>query len=64
MLIDKVKRKTADNFANAITHLLSPIARHIYPMYPDDGKEFATHETIAKELKVCSSLCFIELRTD
>jgi transposase, IS30 family len=50
-LIHKVERKTADNVANAILHLLSPIARRVYTMTSDNGKEFARHETIAKALK-------------
>ena len=50
-LIHKVERKTADNVANAIIHLLSPIARRVHTMTSDNGKEFARHETIAKALK-------------
>ncbi|MBL6932002.1 MAG: IS30 family transposase, partial [Rhodospirillales bacterium] len=50
-LIHKIERKTADNVANAIIHLLSPIARRVYTMTSDNGKEFARHEAIAKALK-------------
>ena len=50
-LIHKVERKTADNVANAIIHLLNPIARRVHTMTSDNGKEFARHETIAKALK-------------
>jgi len=49
-LIRKVKRKTAHHVAQAIIQLLKPIAHHVHTLTSDNGKEFADHERIAKEL--------------
>jgi IS30 family transposase len=49
-LIHKVERKTADNVADAIIHLLKPIAHRVHTMTSDNGKEFARHEIMAKVL--------------
>ena len=50
-LIRKIKRKTADQVSRAIIHLLSPLAHRVHTLTSDNGKEFAQHETIAKQLK-------------
>ncbi len=49
-LIHKVERKTASNVTRAILKLLKPIAGHVHTLTSDNGKEFAGHETIAKDL--------------
>lgn len=50
-LIRKVERKTADKVSKAIIHLLKPLAHRVHTLTSDNGKEFALHETIAKQLK-------------
>lgn len=49
-LIHKVESKAADNVTNAILRLLKPIAHHVHTLTADNGKEFAGHELIAKDL--------------
>ncbi|MEW8052848.1 MAG: IS30 family transposase [Candidatus Thiodiazotropha sp.] len=49
-LIHKVERKTATNVTRAILKLLKPIAGRVHTLTSDNGKEFAGHETIAKDL--------------
>lgn len=50
-LMRKVKRKTANSVAEAIIHLLKPIAHRVHTLTSDNGKEFAEHEYIANALK-------------
>lgn len=50
-LIRKVKRKTADLVGKAVIDLLNPISQRVYTITADNGKEFAKHQTIAKQLK-------------
>lgn len=49
-LIHKVERKTASNVTSVILKLLKPIAGRVHTLTSDNGKEFAGHETIAKDL--------------
>jgi transposase, IS30 family len=49
-LIQKVERKTASNVTQAILKLLKPIAGRVHTLTSDNGKEFADHEIIAKDL--------------
>lgn len=50
-LIHKVERKTADAVSQAITRLLQPYHQRVHTITSDNGREFARHETIAKQLK-------------
>jgi transposase, IS30 family len=50
-LIRKVQRKTADLVGEAVCDLLKPISRRVHTITADNGKEFAKHETIAKQLE-------------
>jgi IS30 family transposase len=49
-LIAKVIRKTADQVAHAIINLLAPYTDQVKTLTADNGREFAQHETIAKQL--------------
>jgi IS30 family transposase len=49
-LIQKVTRKTAQSFSDAIISLLSPISDKVLTLTSDNGKEFAAHKTIADKL--------------
>lgn len=51
LLAKPVKRKTAKLVSSAIIQLLKPYIKHTHTLTPDNGKEFAYHETIAKKLK-------------
>ncbi|MCH7820044.1 MAG: IS30 family transposase, partial [Candidatus Marinimicrobia bacterium] len=51
-LIRKVERKTKEQVTCAITQLLNPIHDLVHTLTSDNGKEFADHEVIAKNLKV------------
>jgi IS30 family transposase len=48
--IAKVERKTADRVATTIVPLLRPHAKKVYTLTSDNGKEFAQHKDIAKNL--------------
>ena len=50
-LIAKVIRKTADNVSKAIAHLLTPLKPWVHTLTADNGREFAQHVDIAKQLK-------------
>jgi len=49
-LIRKVRFRTAENVADAIIRLLNPIKKWVKTLTADNGKEFASHELIAKAL--------------
>ena len=50
-LIRKVARKTAKEVGQAITSLLKPFRLKVLTITSDNGREFAHHETIAKQLQ-------------
>lgn len=50
-LTKKVTRKTADNVADAIVELLSPFEKLVHTLTSDNGREFAGHIRVAKQLK-------------
>lgn len=49
-LIAKVVRKTADNVTAAIVQLLKPLSSWVHTLTADNGREFAGHLSIAKQL--------------
>jgi len=51
-LLRKVEQRTADQVSKAMIDLLRPFSDQLYTLTSDNGKEFAEHEEIAKELKV------------
>lgn len=51
LLAKPVKRKTAALVSNAIIQLLKPYVKHTHTLTPDNGKAFAYHQQIAKQLK-------------
>lgn len=50
LLAKPVKRKTAALVSEAIIQLLKPYVNHTHTLTPDNGKEFAYHQKIAKQL--------------
>lgn len=50
-LITKVERRTKKQVARAITKLLDPLKEHVHTLTSDNGKEFAEHERLAKQLQ-------------
>jgi len=50
-LIQKVERKTAEAVSHAMTDLLKPYRRKVHTITSDNGREFAGHEAISKQLK-------------
>jgi transposase, IS30 family len=52
VLLGKVEQRTADQVSNAMIDLLQPVSDHLHTITADNGKEFAEHEKIARELKV------------
>lgn len=50
-LIKRVDRKKANMVANATINLLDPFQKRVLTITSDNGKEFARHSLIAKELK-------------
>jgi IS30 family transposase len=50
-LIRKVERKTAQAVGKAMTQLLKPHRRRVHTITSDNGREFAGHEQIAKQLQ-------------
>ena len=50
-LIRKVERKTADLVGKAVIDLLNPISQLVHTITADNGKEFAKHESISKQLQ-------------
>jgi len=55
-LLRKVDRRTAELVSNAMIELLQPVAERVHTITGDNGKEFAEHERITKEL--CSDFFF------
>jgi IS30 family transposase len=51
VLLRKVDQRTADQVSNAMIDLLQPVSDHLHTITADNGKEFAEHEKIARELK-------------
>ena len=51
LLAKPVKRKTAALVSEAIIQLLKPYINHTHTLTPDNGKEFAYHQQIAKQLE-------------
>jgi len=49
-LIRKVERKTAEAVIKATTHLLKPHQKRVHTITSDNGREFAGHEEISKQL--------------
>jgi IS30 family transposase len=52
VLLRKVSRRTAELVGEAVIGLLQPHAEHAHTLTGDNGKEFAEHEHIARELEV------------
>jgi len=50
-LIAHVKERTAEAVARAVVRVLSPFKTHVHTITSDNGKEFAEHAMIAKQLK-------------
>jgi IS30 family transposase len=55
-LLRKVDRRTAELVSNAMIELLQPVAECVHTITGDNGKEFAEHERITKEL--CTDFFF------
>jgi transposase, IS30 family len=51
LLIRKVERKTAQAVSDAMTDLLGPHRRRVHTITSDNGREFAGHERISKQLR-------------
>lgn len=51
-LLRKVEQRTADQVSRAMIDLLKPVSDRVHTLTADNGKEFAEHERIARELKV------------
>jgi IS30 family transposase len=49
-LIAHVPFKTAKNVSEAMISLLTPFATHVHTLTTDNGREFAQHEQVAKQL--------------
>ena len=49
-LIYKVEQKTSDQVTEAISRLLLPIKHNVHTVTSDNGKEFAGHEILTKQL--------------
>lgn len=49
--LGKVEQKTAEQVSRAVTKLLMPMKDRVYTLTSDNGKEFARHEEIARELE-------------
>lgn len=50
-LIHKVERKTAQAVSEAMTKLLKPHSQRVHTITSDNGREFAGHEEISKQLQ-------------
>ncbi len=50
-LIHKVERKTAQAVGQAMVRLLKPYRNKVHTITSDNGREFAGHEAVAKQLK-------------
>ncbi len=51
LLAKPVKKRTAVLVSDAIIQWLKPYIKHTHTLTPDNGKEFAYHQQIAKQLK-------------
>jgi transposase, IS30 family len=52
VLLRKVERRTAEQVSQAVIDLLQPVADTVHTITGDNGKEFAEHERIARDLEV------------
>lgn len=50
-LLRKIDQRSADQVSNAVIELLQPNKDRLHTLTADNGKEFAEHERIAKELQ-------------
>lgn len=50
-LVRKVEQRTADQVRKSMIELLQPFEERVHTITADNGKEFAEHEQIARELK-------------
>ena len=50
-LLRKVEQRTANQVSNAMIDLLKPFSDRVHTLTADNGKEFAGHEQIARELR-------------
>ena len=50
VLLRKVDKRTADLVSDAVIGLLQPFGEHLHTITGDNGKEFAEHERISREL--------------
>ncbi|CAM4458749.1 IS30 family transposase [Vibrio agarivorans] len=50
-LVKKVPSKSADDVTQATIELLKPYKKHVHTITADNGREFAGHEAIARELQ-------------
>jgi IS30 family transposase len=55
--IQKVKNKKATVVKKALTKMLLPVKSHIKTITSDNGKEFAKHEFVAKQLNIDYYFC-------
>lgn len=51
-LVGKVHRRTAEAVEQAIIRLMQDLPRRMHTLTVDNGKEFASHETIAQRLQI------------
>ena len=56
-LIGKVDRYTADAVEKTIVSLMDLLPRRSYTLTVDNGKEFASHESVAEALRIKSLFC-------
>ena len=52
VLLRKVERRTADLVSDAVIDLLRPISESLHTITADNGKEFAEHERISRDLQI------------
>jgi len=50
-LLRKVEQRNADQVSHAMIDLLQPVEDRVHTITADNGKEFADHEKVARELK-------------
>lgn len=51
-LLAKVEQRKAEQVGDTVVDLLSPFSHKVYTVTGDNGKEFADHERISKELSI------------
>ncbi|MEK9939892.1 MAG: IS30 family transposase, partial [Methylotenera sp.] len=49
-LIQRVRRKTAEEVSDAMIQLMQPLKDHVMTITSDNGREFAGHEAVANAL--------------